>query len=363
MLGRRWVFLLIGFLSCLNSGFGNPTDWKDSLQSGLNEHYLGHFAEAEMFLRAAIEGARLHGNESEAAGALSRLGDLYLSEDRYADAEDIYSEALSLYRKSEKKTGTADIGTVITLRSRGTTYALKGEAKKALSVLNDALLQAKKHFSSDVHLQAIILNSLGLAYIQDGDLKKAEPLFLQVLQIQPGENVSDFLRANALNNLAQMHREQRKYEAAEKEYLNCIEISEQLLGPSHPELAITRGSLAVMYLRMGRFPEAEDQALASLRIIEATKPFMPGRIVRALHILSDIYEGQGKRTEAEDTLARAAAIARKNLERDAETAVILDAYSAILKRSGKTDLARTTHLEADRVRTSMALTTTLRGLR
>jgi hypothetical protein len=90
---------------------------------------------------------------------------------------------------------------------------------------------------------------------------------------------------------------------------------------------------------------------------------MPGRIVRILHLLSQVYDREGRRADAEDALARAVAVARQNLEHDAETVIILDAYSAILKRSGKTDLARATHSEADRVRASMALTTTLHTLR
>ena len=190
MLRRCWILLLMAFFFGLNSGFGNTSDWQDSLESGLREHYLGHFADAETFLRAAVEGARLHGTESQRAGTLGCLGDLYLSEDRFADAEDVYSEALSLYRISEKKTGTVDSETVLTLRGLGAAYAFEGETKKALSILNDAWRQAKKNFSSDARLSATVMNSLGLAYTQASDFKKAEQLFLSILQIQPETGVT-----------------------------------------------------------------------------------------------------------------------------------------------------------------------------
>jgi tetratricopeptide (TPR) repeat protein len=355
--------VLIVLFSGLNGGFGNASDWKDSLQAGLTQHYLGDFPEAERLLRSAVDGVRAHGRKAEIARALAHLGDLYLSEDRFADAEDVFDEAISLYKESERETGSPDAGTVAALRSLGTAFALEGEVKKALAILNDASRQAKRHFSSDVRLSAIVLNSLGMAYVQDGNFKKAEALFQQVLAVQSAAGSTEFLTANVLNNLAQVHREQRKYQEAETEYKRCIEISEQLLGPSHPEIAITRGSLGMLYMRMGRLPEAEDQLVESLRITEAARPVMAGRIVRILHILTAVYERQGKWSEAEDVLARAAAVARSNPQHDPETAIVLDAYSAILKRSGKTDLARAAHVEADRARASMALTTTLHGLR
>ena len=355
----RWVMGLTCFAAAAGNGFGDPLVWKNSVQAGMAQQYAGHFPEAETLLRSALEESRRDGNTSETAETFNHLGDVYLSEDRFTDAEATYSEALSLYKRSS----SPEIGAVVALRSLGTAFALEGRDEKALSVLNDALHRAKTSFNGNAELTGEILNSLGMVYLQRRNYKKAESFFLEVVRMKSSAGGRDFLTANALNNLAQIHREQRKYTTAEKEYRQCLEISDALLGPSHPQAAITRSSLGLLYLRMGRLDDAEAQLSESLRIMTQTNPLMPGRIVRILHMLGETYSRQGKVTESEETLARAVAIARKQLNHDPETAAVLEEYSAVLKRSGKTEQARATHNEADRVRAVTDLTVPLHGLR
>jgi tetratricopeptide (TPR) repeat protein len=358
MLSMRWIAGLACSVALVGTGFGNPRDWKDSLQAGLVQHYAGHFAEAEVLLRSALTESRRQGDTIETAETLNHLGDVYLSEDRLADAEDAFREALALYKQS----ASPEIGAVVALRSLGTTLALEGRQDKAISTLNDALRQAKTSFPSNDELAAEILNSLGMAYTQRRNFNKAEALFLEVVRIKSTTGGNDFATANALNNLAQIHREQRKYTEAEREYRQCLEITIALMGPTHPEVAITRGSLGMLYLRMGRLDDAKTQVLESLRITEQSDPVISGRLVRILHILSEVYLRQGKVSDSEEALTRAVQIARQN-PNDPETPAVLDAYSAILQRSGKTEQARNAHGEAERARAMAALTAPVRSLR
>jgi tetratricopeptide (TPR) repeat protein len=358
MSSMRSIVWLMCFIAVAGTGFGSPLDWKESLQAGLIQHYAGHFAEAEVLLRAAFEDSRRAGRKSETAEILNHLGDVYMSEDRMADAEDTYREAISLY----KQDGAPAVGAVVALRSLGTALSLEGRGDTALSTLNDALRMAKRSFPSDGELAAEILNSLGMEYARRHNLKKAEALFRDAVRIKSAGGGINFQTANALNNLAQVHREERKYANAEREHQRSIEITVALLGPSHPEVAVTRGSHGILYLRMGRLDDAEAQLLESLRITEQNVPLIPGRIVRILHVLSEVYVRQGHVIDSEKALSRAVEIARKN-PGDPETAVVLDAYSATLKRSGKTEQARSTHVEADRVRATASLTAPVRSLR
>jgi tetratricopeptide (TPR) repeat protein len=355
----RSIVVVLCFLAGVNSGFGDPQDWKESLGSGLSQHYRGHFAESETLLKIALDGARKDGKKTDVAEVLTHLGALSLSQDRFADAEDAYGEALSIYKRS----APTESGVVVALRGLGAAYALERRDKKAASLLNDALRLAKQRFSSDTALMATILNSLGMVYLDDGQSKKAEQVFLEVIRLTAIGDGTAFLMGNALHNLAQTHRDQHKYEEAEKEYRRSIEIAEALLGPSHPEVAMTRSSLGQLYLRMGRLDEARDQLLTSLRIAEQTSPSIPGRIVRILFALSEIYIRQNNLTQAQEALAHAVDIARKNSKHDAETVQILNAYSAILKLAGKTDQALATQREADRERAGLALTAPLHDLR
>jgi tetratricopeptide (TPR) repeat protein len=355
----RWIIVFMCVFSSVSNGFSNPSDWTQSLQFGLSQYYLGLLADSEEPLRRALEGTREHGDKVATAAVLTDLGALYLAEDRFADAEEAYSEALSIY----KKTPSPQIGVVVALRGLGTAYALEGTGKKAVSVLNDALREARRDFASNVDLMAGVQNSLGMAYAQNGQPKKAEPLFEEVIRLTLQRGEPAFLTANALHNLAKIFWEQRKYDEAESAYRRSIEITEEMFGSAYPRLAITRASLGLLYLQMERLDEAREQLLISLRIAEQTSFFVPARRVRILHSLGEIYARQGKFTEAEETLANAVDIIRKNLEHDTETVEVLAAYAALLERSGNTDQATATYREANRVRAALALTTPLHALR
>src|SRR5215468_9406710 len=121
MLSRRWIAGLLWSVALAGIGFSNPRDWKDSLQAGLVQHYAGHFAEAEVLLQRALTESRREGNTIETAETLNHLGDVYLSEDRLADAEDAFREALSLYKQS----AAPEVGAVVALRSLGTALSLQ----------------------------------------------------------------------------------------------------------------------------------------------------------------------------------------------------------------------------------------------
>jgi tetratricopeptide (TPR) repeat protein len=353
MLSTRWIIRLTCFVVAAGSGFGNPLDWKDSLRAGMDQHYAGHFAQAEVLLREALEASRRDDKKTEIAETLNRLGDVYLSEDRFTEAEDAYSLALSLYKQSP----STEIGGVVALRGLGMAFAFQGRDQKALSALNKALHEAKTNFTSETQLTAEILNSLGMMYLVQHSYKKAERLFLDVVRRKSAvDGGNDLTTAGALNNLAQIHREQQRYIDAEKEYLECLRITVELLGPSHPQAAITRGGLGLLYLRTGRLDDAKAQLVESLRITAQTDPVLPGRIVRILHMLGEIDDRQGKLAESEEVFARAVETARQNPRRDPETIAVLNAYSAILKRSGKAEQARNVQREADLQRATMALT-------
>ena len=99
MLSMRWIAGLAWSIALVGTGFGNPRDWKESLQAGLVQHYAGHFAEAEVLLQSALTESRREGKTLETAETLNHLGDVYLSEDRLADGEDAFREALALYKQ------------------------------------------------------------------------------------------------------------------------------------------------------------------------------------------------------------------------------------------------------------------------
>src|SRR5262252_2780061 len=129
MFSMRWTLRLTCFVALIGTGLGNPVDSKDLLQAARLQHYAGHFAEAEVLLRSALEASRRQGRKAETAFTLNYLGDVYLSEDRLAEAESAFREAVALYKESP----SAGIGPIVALRGLGTALSLEGREDSALS--------------------------------------------------------------------------------------------------------------------------------------------------------------------------------------------------------------------------------------
>jgi tetratricopeptide (TPR) repeat protein len=169
----------------------------------------------------------LQGMESpELATSLDRLGQLYLKQGRYLEAEPHFKKALKL-REGLLRTEHLDVATS--------------------------------------------LNNLAVLYESQGRYAEAEPLYgrsLSIMEQQLGPEHPDV--ATSLNNLAGLYKSQGRYAEAEPLYGRSLSIREQQLGPEHPDVATSLNSLAGLYKSQGRYAEAEPLYGRSLKICEAT---------------------------------------------------------------------------------------------
>ncbi|PYV83106.1 MAG: tetratricopeptide repeat-containing protein, partial [Acidobacteria bacterium] len=62
--------------------------------------------------------------------------------------------------------------------------------------------------------------------------------------------------ASSLNNLAELQRRQGGRISPEPLYLRALDIWENVLGPSHPKVALGLGNLASFYLEEGKSKDA-----------------------------------------------------------------------------------------------------------
>src|SRR5207247_9475089 len=71
---------------------------------------------------------------------------------------------------------------------------------------------------------------------------------------------------SALNNLAELYKEEARYADTEPLYKRALAIREKALGPDHPDVAQSLNNLADLYSAQGRYADAEPlykRALAS----------------------------------------------------------------------------------------------------
>jgi tetratricopeptide (TPR) repeat protein len=207
-------------------------------------------------------------------------------------------------------------------------------------------------------LSAEILNSKGMVFLREGNLRKARSLFEDAIQSRSVAGIAGGLGdAQTLHNIGTIYFRQRRYHQAEQPLLRSAKITEQVLGPTHPELTITLATLGEVYTQLGRFAEAMNQYDRCLAILRATTPRLNGRIIRVLQGVSSTYLKRGDKASAERTLSEAVGLARKTtLSDDPGIPDMLESYANLLKQSGKSVQAHDIRAEAQRLRAANALT-------
>src|SRR5262245_20544129 len=130
---KKWLFLLWWFVHNTPFGFSQAADETRLAQEGIAEYRMGRFSKAEALLGQALDSARRRGDQDQIATISNNLGDAYLNEERFREAEQAYQQALAIFkRRPEKRVEVA-----ATLRNLGALYSLQGWDQEALAVLKE----------------------------------------------------------------------------------------------------------------------------------------------------------------------------------------------------------------------------------
>jgi len=78
--------------------------------------------------------------------------------------------------------------------------------------------------------------------------------------------------ARSLNNLAQVHHDQGRYDEAKPLYVQALEIRRKALGEDHPDFAASLTNMGVLYVEQGRLDEAAPMLQQALVIFEKALP-------------------------------------------------------------------------------------------
>jgi tetratricopeptide (TPR) repeat protein len=357
--GRTFLPLTVIFYFILPGiGFSQSSDDMGLRQEGIAEFRQRHFAKAETLFRQALEFSRRDQNRDAIAMTLWYLGDCYLSEEQFREAEEAYNEAVLLVKQMSAK----HLEVAVMLRNLGIVYSLQQRNQDAIRVLNEASKLLKVNAINEPHLAAQILNDLGVAYFHERKLSKAEALITAAIQSNSATAATEPTLSENFSNLALIYQQQHKYVKAEQSYQRSLEISERIFGRRHPFVALTRANLGQLYTDMRRFEDAENQYRTSLAITEQGDPVIEAQVVRTLYLLSMSYVLTGRRTDAEAVLARAVEIIHKNTHLNGDQIpAVLDAYSALLKTNGKIQQSALIRAEAKRARAELALTVRIKN--
>jgi CHAT domain-containing protein/tetratricopeptide (TPR) repeat protein len=116
-----------------------------------------------------------------------------------------------------------------------------------------------------------------------------------------------------LNNLGFLYLKQGRYADAEPLYKRSLAIWEKALGPSHPNVATALNHLGNLYTTQGRYADAEPLLKRALAIDEKALGPNHSAVAANLNSLAYLYSAQGRAADAEPLLKQSLTIREKAL--------------------------------------------------
>ena len=245
------------------------------------------------------------------ANALSSLGDLYLYMGRYQEAERALTSALAI---KEKMFGNDHLALAVVLHNLAALYGYLQRYGEAETVHQRVIMLQEQALGPEHPALASSFNSIADVYRRQGRFPEAKHYFARCIAIlerlpQPRKPLP-----SCLGGMAIILKNQGTYGEAERLQFQVLEIWRSLVGPKHPDFALTQYNIARLYAAQDRNKEAEQWFRDALKNLEqALGPNHPR--------MSDAFEAYAeflRQTNREDSAIfmdlRAKAIRAKSRE-------------------------------------------------
>ena len=259
----------------------------DTLASvnNLGAHFLyeGRPAEAEPYLRVALEGRRLVFGDEHRATVVSiiNMGALRRSQGRLAEAELYYSEAL---KNGRCVLGDDHASTLASISGLAVLLASGGRLVDAEPYLQESLEGRQRVLGSD-HMDTLdSIDDMGALLQRQGRLTEAEPYYRDALdgrlRVLGAEHPDTLL---SISNLGGLFLEQGRLDEAEPYLRDALEGRRRLLGAKHPDTLLSLNDVGSVLRESGEPAEAELYFLEALTIADGLRvDVIGGPLERAL---------------------------------------------------------------------------------
>ena len=320
---------------------------------GLGRFYKGQglYAQALPWLEQCLSVTRSHfGSEhSQVATSLSNLACVYQYLGRYSEVEPLLVEALEL---DKRLLGEQNVCVSISLINLASLYSIQGRYDDAETMYLQALELSKYWREQDKTLLITCLNHLVALYFERYEYEKAESVLMRAIKESQDFSNGNHL-PNLLNYLARIYKYQQRDAEAEKFYKRALEITKQLVGENHPDVATHLNNLALFYFEKVRHSEAESLFIQAL---ELTKSFCGEEhldVATVQHNLAALYVIQGRYSEAEPLHLKALEIRIRSLgEEHPDVATSLNDLAYLYDCQGHYSQAEPLFIKALKIRES-----------
>ncbi len=271
------------------------------------------FTEAEPLVREALAiRSRIVGNAHFLfASSLGTLADLHHGTANVKEGPAAADRALDVAAKSYRPDDIV-LGDFTNRVARA--QLVLGNFARAEQLYRESWEARKKAAGAESLAAAKSLSGLATAALLSNDNVAAEERCLGALAITEGVLGPDHpLVAMNLQHLGQISYRRRDYPTALARYRRALEIREKAFGAVHDSLAATLNNMGLVYWRQNDYPRAEEFYGRALRMLEQLYGPEHPRLTYALANLGIIAKETGNYALAEERYRRALAIKEKQL--------------------------------------------------
>jgi tetratricopeptide (TPR) repeat protein len=192
---------------------------------------------------------------------------------------------------------------------------------------------------------ATALNELAVAYKNQGQYKKAEPLYIKALELRKLLGEKHPTMVESLNNLAELYHILERYQEAESSYLKALELRQELSAEEHLDVATISNNLASLYRRQERYKEAEPLYLRALAMRKKLLGKHPD-VATILNNLGFFYKVQGHYEKAKELYEEALTMRKELLGEHPDVAESLNNFAGLYYSLERYEEAESLHEEA-----------------
>ncbi|CZR57736.1 uncharacterized protein PAC_07625 [Phialocephala subalpina] len=288
---------------------------------------LGRVDEAEALYRLLLKRVNKPqadvGSSTENGGfliAIYKFAAFLHDQDRLDEAEDLYREAVNLGRHVLDSPSEHDLEhsvgelsllhvdkklAVLNMQNLGSVMLDKGNYAKAEAVLRETITISSKILGTSHVCTLRVVRTLAISLRKQMRSKEAHFLLQDTMKLRSliktdgDESDDDEERANALDILAQIGCDLKRYKEAEEIYLQSLSIRTRIYGPKHEETLENMLSLGEVHRDLKKFDSALDIFQEILEIRTRTLGPTHKRTLDTEFALGLVFTDQERHEDAE----------------------------------------------------------------
>ena len=321
----------------------SASDWTNLVSEGKALTRGGSYsAAAEAFRQALIAAEGANAGERSLIEIHDALASVYAEAGHYAESEYEYRRTLGL---SEKRYGRQSLEYALLVGSLVVLPTQMGDRDSAVAVLRQAItVNARSGATRDL---AIIRGCLAHILMDQMKYEEAESVLVDsTSNLTKLKTLDPKVSAELLNDLGLLRFSQRRYGESIEPYLESLELFQEAMGEGSPALLVPFSNLALSYLEMGRFSEAEMILKRAIVVCRGTLGQDHPTCGVLLENYALVLRKLGRKREAKSAAAQSRDVARASRTRNGVgltvsiTALRSECPSEAVRSSGTVGCAR-----------------------